>query len=251
MSNATQTFALKAPWIMAKLRDDFDLTEEQAAGIVGNLGHESAGFTAFQEAHPSAGRGGLGWGQWTGPRRVAFEAYCVRNKLDTHSDKANYAWLFLELKRSEKRAISKLKTADTIEEAVIVFEKAYERAGVKAYASRTTWAERALVAYRAAADGGLIPPHKPTSPDAPPAPPKQTGVIEVTLDTSKLPPAGKVVGWLAAAGAVAAAFGAPELAALLGKVTPETIDALYKVLVLGGGVISVVAGHLPNTKPEA
>jgi len=70
-------FQAKAPGILTRLRADFDLSDIQAAAIVGNLGHESNGFTAFQERHPRSGRGGWGWAQWTGPRRRAFEAYCA------------------------------------------------------------------------------------------------------------------------------------------------------------------------------
>jgi hypothetical protein len=147
---AVETFRAKAPGIMRLLIGDFGLTDVQAAGILGNLGHESNGLTTFQELNPRGGRGGWGWGQWTGPRRLAFEAYCARNHLDPKSDKANYGWLFSELKGSEKRAIDALKGAHTLTEAVRAFERAYERAGVENYASRVTWAQRALDAFHAA-----------------------------------------------------------------------------------------------------
>lgn len=80
MANAEQTFRAKAPGIMAQLVRDFPITPEDAAAIVGNLGHESQGFTAMQEFKPvvAGSRGGWGWAQWTGPRRRAFEAYCAR-----------------------------------------------------------------------------------------------------------------------------------------------------------------------------
>jgi hypothetical protein len=147
---AVQTFIEKSPSIMKLLMADFGLSEEQAAGIVGSLGHESAGFTAFQEVNPRGGRGGWGWAQWTGPRRVQFEAYCARNHLDPKSDKANYGWLFFELKGSEKGAIDALKKTTTLKTAVRAFERSFERAGVPAYASRERWAQRALDAFHAA-----------------------------------------------------------------------------------------------------
>src|SRR5437868_1683750 len=64
---------------MADLIRDFELEDFQAAGIVGNGGTESGGFEKLQEISPTAGRGGLGHFQWTGPRRVAFEQWIARN----------------------------------------------------------------------------------------------------------------------------------------------------------------------------
>jgi hypothetical protein len=147
-----ETFRTKSPGIMALLMADFGLTEEQAAGILGNLGHESNGLTTFQEVGPRGGRGGWGWGQWTGPRRVQFEAYCARNHLDPKSDKANYGWLFVELKGPERGAIDALEKTRTLKDAVRAFERAYERAGVRAYTSRDKWAQRALDAFHAASN---------------------------------------------------------------------------------------------------
>jgi hypothetical protein len=70
-------FRQKAPAIMADLMRDFPpLDPLGAAAILGNIGHECDGFRHLQEIHPVAGRGGLGWCQWTGPRRRAFEAWC-------------------------------------------------------------------------------------------------------------------------------------------------------------------------------
>jgi hypothetical protein len=150
MASAVETFTAKAPGIIRLLMADFGLSDVQAAGILGNLGHESNGLTAFQEINPRGGRGGWGWAQWTGKRRVQFEAYCARNHLDPKSDKANYGWLFSELKGPEKRAIDALKKTHTLKEAVRAFERAFERSGVKAYGSRDKWAQRALDAFHAA-----------------------------------------------------------------------------------------------------
>ena len=160
-------FRAKAPGIMRLLMADFGLTAEEAAAIMGNLGHESGGLTAFQEAKPTVvgSRGGWGWAQWTGPRRVKFEAYCTRNNLDPKSDKANYGWLFVELKGTEKGAILALKKADGLRNKVIAFEGAFERAGIKHYESRVKWAERALAAYAAEQPAPDIPTAEPEVPD--------------------------------------------------------------------------------------
>lgn len=151
MTDPTAVFRKKAPEIMARLRGDFPLTVTESATIVGNAGYECLGFTKLQEIKPvvAGSRGGWGWMQWTGPRRRAFEAYCKRNRLDPASDKANYAWLFIELKGSERKAVGAVRDGQGIENKVIRFEQAYLRAGVKAYAKRTQWARNALVAYAA------------------------------------------------------------------------------------------------------
>ena len=156
MADPITTFVDKAPTFMALLMKDFGFSELDAAAVFGNLGHESNGLTAFQEVNPTVpgSRGGWGWAQWTGPRRVAFEAYCERNDLDPKSDKANYGWLFNELKGPEAGAVAKTKAAKTLKDKVVAFEMAFERAGVKHYDSRLRWAERALDAYQAS---GNIP----------------------------------------------------------------------------------------------
>lgn len=144
-------FETKAPWIMNLLRADFNLSIEEAAAVLGNLGHESGGFVYYQEIKPTVAgsRGGAGWPQWTGPRRVAFEAYCKRNGLDPKSDRANYGYLFVELTTTEKAAIPAVKAASGLEAKVRAFEAKFERAGVKHYDSRYAYAKRALAAHAA------------------------------------------------------------------------------------------------------
>lgn len=147
----TDLFNSKAPWIMNLLRADFGLSIEEAAAVLGNIGHECGGFKLFQEQKPlvPGSRGGFGWCQWTGPRRVAFENYCKRNGLDPKSDKANYGWLFVELKSTESAAIPAVKRAVGLEAKVRAFERLFERAGVKHYDSRYVWARKALAAHAA------------------------------------------------------------------------------------------------------
>ena len=148
---ATQ-FEELAPRIITMLKADFDLSLLGAVAIVGNLGHESGGFRFLQEKKPmvAGSKGGWGWAQWTGPRRRQFEAYCRRNNIDPSSYKANYGFLFVELKGSERGAIPAVRKAQTLEAKVVAFEKAFERAGIKHYESRIIWARRALEAYKSA-----------------------------------------------------------------------------------------------------
>ena len=175
---AEATFRAKAPGVMAKLLSDFPIGVEDAAAVLGNLGHESAGFTKLQEERPvvKGSKGGWGWAQWTGPRRRAFEAYCKRNKLDPASDKANYAYLFVELRGyegSEKAAIGKTVAAKGLDAKVEAFERAFLRAGVKHYDSRKQWARIALDAWQKAGNPSELPPaddipHHPEQPQAKP-----------------------------------------------------------------------------------
>lgn len=109
MSVDYSLFDKKTPGVIAKLMDAFRLTELQAAAILGNIGHECAGFTQLQEREPRGGRGGYGWAQWTGPRRRAFEYYCQQKGVTPESDEANYGFLQQELSTSERGAISALR----------------------------------------------------------------------------------------------------------------------------------------------
>ncbi len=146
-------FKEKAPRIMGWLMTDFGLTDVQAAGVLGNLGHECAGFTVMHEIGQPEGKGGYGWVQWTGPRREAFFAWCKAKGLDWRSDDGNYGFLKHELTTSETSAIPGVKGTNTVEEATQVFEQKFERAGVKHYPSREEWARKALAAFRAALPG--------------------------------------------------------------------------------------------------
>src|SRR5690606_15800810 len=168
--NAEQNFRSKAPEYMGRLIADFQIMPEDAAAIMGNLGHESAGLTILQEIKPTVpgSKGGFGWAQWTGPRRRAFEAYCARTGKDPASDEANYAYLFLELKGiegSEKNAIPRLKAAEGLDAKVEAFEQAFLRAGVKHYPSRTLWARIAPDAWNKSSV--TVPPATPSPPDGP------------------------------------------------------------------------------------
>lgn len=133
---------------MKQLIADFpSLDAESAAAILGNLGHESGGFALLQEQHPVSGIGGYGWAQWTGERRTQYLNYCKEAGLDPASDKANYAWLFLDLRGPYSYAISAVVSATGLEQKVIAFESHYEYAGVKDYPKRLEYAQEALDAF--------------------------------------------------------------------------------------------------------
>jgi Phage tail lysozyme len=142
-------FKSLAPQVMRDLMADFDLTSEQAAGILGNLGHECAGFTILHEIGQPEGKGGYGWAQWTGPRRVSFFKFCTDNGYDWQSREGNYGYLKFELEHDEKNSISALKRTQTVEDATTAFLEWFERPGVLVPEKRIEWAKVALAAYRA------------------------------------------------------------------------------------------------------
>lgn len=122
-----------------RLMQDFGLTKEQAAGVAGNLYHESAGMNSNVNEFGSDPNGqpfgppngtqfGYGWAQWTGDRKTAYLDYCKSIGLDPSSPAANYAMLSHELNGSEAGTLDALKSASTPEEAAIAFRKVFERA---------------------------------------------------------------------------------------------------------------------------
>lgn len=157
-------FAQKAPVLMDGLMKKYGLTREQAAGIVGNLGHESAGFTAYHEGGQAPGKGGVGWAQWTGPRRRAFEKWTAAHGLNPTSDEASWRYL-TEGDPETAKAILAVKRTTNRRDAVRAWEQSFERAGVKAYGSRDRYADKAFAAQPG---GATVTADKPLGTEANP-----------------------------------------------------------------------------------
>jgi Phage tail lysozyme len=147
------TFKSKSPVVIRWLIRDFHLKDFQAAGIVGNLGHESGGLTQFREIGASPGHGGYGWAQWTGPRAHAFLNWCHAHKLDWKSDAGNYGYLHQELAGPYAYVVAHLHECGSVDDATQIFERYYERAGVVALVDRIHWAKIALAAFRSNDEG--------------------------------------------------------------------------------------------------
>jgi hypothetical protein len=143
-------FTDNCPGVMKALIAKFTLTDYQAAAIMGNLGHESAGLETLREVGQPEGRGGYGWGQWTGTRRNDFLAFAVANKVGWTSINANLWFLMHELQTDYKSTISALEKTKNLRDATVAFERNYERAGVVNMTSRVAWAKIALKAYKGA-----------------------------------------------------------------------------------------------------
>lgn len=135
------------PRIKSDLMRDFGLSTAQAAGIVGNLAHESGGFGTLQEINPMipGSRGGYGYAQWTGPRRRQFESWAAENKLDPASYDANYGFLKHELANtSEGRVLDRIGQTNDPTQATRIFSDVFLRPGIPGMDSREKWTQRAL-----------------------------------------------------------------------------------------------------------
>jgi hypothetical protein len=145
-------FAQKAPGVAASLMRDFDLTQPQAAGLVGNLGHESEEFQTLQERGMASGRGGYGRAQWTGPRRREFEGWAAAQGLDPASDAANYGFLKHELLGKYAGFTARLRQTQSLEESTRLTHEKYETPGdvlngtYASYGSRLRYARQAMAA---------------------------------------------------------------------------------------------------------
>jgi hypothetical protein len=153
-------YPARGRWLIDHLSADLEITEAQAAGIVGNLGFESGGLVELQERSPVAGRGGRGWAQWTGPRRVAFETWCAAHRLNPDTDEANYGYVLVEMRTSYGATVAALELTTTVEAAVWSVGQTYERPGgtdethLPGFSDRLTYAMRALAGPRVTAEAG-------------------------------------------------------------------------------------------------
>ncbi len=69
---------------------------EEAAAVAGNVVAESGFRPGIQERAPTAGRGGYGLIQWTGPRRVGLERFATATGRSPADPEAQMDWLALE-----------------------------------------------------------------------------------------------------------------------------------------------------------
>lgn len=143
-----KSFVEKAPVIMRRLMQDVpQLKDFHVAGVMGNIGRETGGFRLMQELRPRKGRGGLGWLQWTGDRRIDFETFCRPPRPGPLTDEGNYAFMKHEMLGKEKPAFDLFAATNDIDRATFVFMDKYERPGVPALAERKDWARKALQAF--------------------------------------------------------------------------------------------------------
>lgn len=133
----------KVPLLMGKLTSDLGLNSVQAAGLIGNLAHESA---ELKPHIPGDGGSAHGWAQWNGPRKRDMLKWTKANGYDPNSDDGNYAYLIHDLQENYPKALEHLKKAKTVEEATKIIQNEYEFPGVPVYESRLKYARKALAA---------------------------------------------------------------------------------------------------------
>ena len=144
-NSSYSNFSEKSQQYLPRLMNDLNIGEEDAAAILGNLGHESAGLNpSIQERNPRKGIGGYGWAQWTGIRRRRFRQFAMNSNLDMSTDEANYQFLLHELTGTKSEVLAALKNAPTLESKMKIFESLYEKAGIKNYRSRMRYSNMAL-----------------------------------------------------------------------------------------------------------
>lgn len=154
-------FPARGRWVIDHLSADLNITETRSAGIVGNIGYESAGLATLQEIKPlvEGSRGGYGWPQWTADRRRDFERWCVDNRLAPASNEANYRYLVYELQFTPVglHTMEALRRTTTLEEAVFAVGRIYEtpagttKTHLPGFAGRLRYAEQALSGPRRSA----------------------------------------------------------------------------------------------------
>lgn len=182
------------PRLTSDLSKDFQLSPEQAAGVVGQLGQESAGFGSLQEKNPMVpgSRGGFGYAQWTGPRRKAFEAWSQQNGLDPTSYEANYGFLKNELANSPEGAVlDDLRKAPDALTSGRVFTDKFLRPGIPNYDSRDAWTKKALAFAQSPTEVASLDPSAGMTdqsaiqppPVNPPAPPPTPGYVDPRVTT--------------------------------------------------------------------
>lgn len=140
----TALFIQKVGVYGPRLMHDIGLGVLDCAAVYGNVGHESAGFTAYHEGGQPSRRGGVSWCQWTADRRRLFEAWCRQHGLAVMSDPAGYGFLVHELTGSEAGAVAAMRRHADLAGKVAAFEAEFERARIKAISSRVKWARLAL-----------------------------------------------------------------------------------------------------------
>ena len=133
-------------------------TEEQAAGIVGNLQAESG-----VGINPGAvGDGGKAWGiaQWHPDRRSIWEKASGRT-WEASGVSPNFdeqlQFIMYELQRTEMRALRRLRATNTVEDAAAVFDQYYERSSGQARQRRIQLAQALVSSGTQTADASGLP----------------------------------------------------------------------------------------------
>jgi hypothetical protein len=181
----------------SRLAKDYGLTLPQISGILAHFGHESGGFKSnVSEGKPlvAGSRGGYGYGQWTGPRRIALEKFAKNKGLDVSKFDTQYQ--FMQQEPQFKENLEKVKKAGTMEEAARAFQK-YESGGDPRWIAN--WPSRYIYGRQAqnwinselnpavAEDQAAVIPAKAEAPLPPERPEDLSGMITTPSGPSPSP----------------------------------------------------------------
>lgn len=136
--------------LMDDLKSEFGMTDEQAAGVVGNFWHETGGFKFMKELKPTVkgSKGGLAFAQWTGDRRDTFEQLLTDlGNLPADSYEGNFAMITKEFDTTEKSALNKILNTDTVVDAAKATSNHYLRPGKPQLNKRISAAKDILQRY--------------------------------------------------------------------------------------------------------
>tara|TARA_R100000742_G_C4279486_1_gene104187 strand:+ start:1095 stop:1952 length:858 start_codon:yes stop_codon:yes gene_type:complete len=121
-----------------------DLTRKQLSAILGNLHHESKGFTRYQQIMGE----GVSYAQWSGSRKDEFLKFSKDNNLDPKGYDAPLKFLIYELNNNRKHGFlnenfsKAFNNPDaTLSELTEIFENNYLAAGKKLMSDRIVDAE--------------------------------------------------------------------------------------------------------------
>ena len=134
----------QAAQIAMALKAALGLTDAQAAGPVGNLMRESGLNPRVNEGGAVGlprGVGGYGIAQWTGTRQTDLIRF-AGGREQAGDMATQLRFMVSELLGPESKALAQLKTAQSPEQAAYLFDKFYERSGVKAMGERQGNARR-------------------------------------------------------------------------------------------------------------
>lgn len=113
------------------------LTKFQAVGIAGNLRAES-NFKAY-----ATGDNGSAYGiaQWRGIRLKRLKEFASDKDVNYKDFNTQIDFIWHELNTTEGKALTKLKQANSVDQAAINFAKYYERPATSTYGKRVRYAE--------------------------------------------------------------------------------------------------------------
>ena len=160
LSTATDTDALTvikeydteiSKKLLADLKTSFpDLSQKQLSAILGNLHHESRGFTRYQQVMGE----GVSYAQWSGERKKQFLKFAKDNNLDPKGYDAGFKFLVYELNNNRKHGFlnQEFKNAfdnpdASLSELTEIFENNYLAAGRKRMPDRIKDAEMYIMEY--------------------------------------------------------------------------------------------------------